>query len=121
MLNQKYFSILTVVLTLIGTYFLPWWTIPFGIATLAFFTDISSIKSAALASAITGAIWMAWAGYQEFASINKVSTLTGQILGNASPSVVYILTGLCISLISGLAASCGKGIYEIVKDYNANK
>lgn len=114
MLVSKYYSSILTIFTIIATYFLPWWLIPTGIAIATFFAkDVSPVKGLAIATGITTSIWVAWAGFQEFTAINKVSVLTGQIFANLPPSVVYLATGLSISFISGLAALFGGKVREL--------
>ncbi len=119
MINIKTYLIALTIITIVCTYFLPWWTIPILITILSYFTnDISAIKASAIAIAITTLVWIVIAGIQEFSAINKVSTMTGQILGKSSPSLVYVATGLSISLVSGLAAALGRNVAELlVKRY----
>jgi hypothetical protein len=114
MLLSKYYTPILTVFTIIATYLLPWWFIPTGIAAITFFAkDISPAKGLALATGITTSIWLAWAGFQEFSAVNKVSVLTGQIFANQPPSVIYLATGLSISIISGLAALFGGKIRDL--------
>ncbi len=114
MLHSKYYILLISVFTIISTYFFSWWLIPIGICIIAYFSrDLSTVKASALATGATSGIWMAWAGIQEFSAINKVSVLTGQIIANQPPFTIYVLTGLTISIISGMAALLGNKLQQL--------
>jgi hypothetical protein len=115
MIQSKYYIPFVAIFTIAATYFLSWWAIPMGICLIAYLAkEVSGVKAMALATGITSGIWMAWAGMQEFSAVNKVSVLTGQIFGNQSSLLIYVLTGLTISIISGMAALLGSKLRQLM-------
>ncbi len=115
MIQSKYYIICVTLFTIVATYFLSWWSIPIGVGLIAFFAkEVSGVKAMALTTGITSGIWMAWTVIQEFSSQNKVSVLTGEIFGHLPPIVIYVLTGLSISIVSGMAALFGSKLRKLL-------
>jgi hypothetical protein len=98
---------LIVIATLLGVFLLPWWVTPLLIFVISYFFMDDSLKALGIATGISGTIWMIIAIVKDNLALGKVSDVTGQILLGMSPTTLYIITGLVISLVSGMMASAG--------------
>jgi hypothetical protein len=92
---------------MISTYLLPWWCIPLLILVISIYHDKKAYTSALLAALITFAVWVSTAIVKDNSALWKISETTGSILMGANKSIVFIVTGLTISIVSGLMASAG--------------
>jgi hypothetical protein len=98
---------LIVIATLLGVFLLPWWVTPLLICLISFFFIDNSVKALGVASGITGSVWMLITIIKDTLALGKISEVTGDILLGMSPTTLYIITGLTISLVSGMMAAAG--------------
>jgi hypothetical protein len=112
------YPLMIVIATLIGIYLLPWWVSPILIFVIAYFFMDDSLKAFGIATLITGTIWMLITIVKDNLAAGKVSEVTGQILLGMSPTTLYIITGLVISLVSGMMASAGVQLKSALKTSN---
>lgn len=107
-MSDKIYSLLATVITLCGTFFLPWWSIPTLIFVAAMFYKGSKLKAAGIATGIATMIWVSIAGIKDGMASEKAASLIAGIFGNIAPSLIFTLTGLIIGTVTGMAATSGK-------------
>jgi ABC-type polysaccharide transport system permease subunit len=115
MMNSKIYTLAVIIATIIGLLFLPWWYTPILIMIAAFFHKEGPLSSAAIATGLTTTIWVGFAIFKDTLSLGKISEVTGSILMGLSKSTLLMITGLVISIVSGMMASVGgqlKGIFS---------
>jgi hypothetical protein len=112
------YQVLIVLATLIGIFLLPWWVTPILIFGIAYLFMDDSLKAFGIATLVTGSIWMLISIVKDNLASGKVSEVTGQILLGMSPTTLYIITGLVISLVSGMMASAGVQLKSALKTSN---
>lgn len=106
------YIIAIIAVTLIGTFYLPWWVIPIVVSLISYFQNSTAFKSFLIALLTTSMIWFLLTVIKDSSHVNKVALLTGEILLGLSPSAIYVITGLILGLVSGLAALVGGRIRQ---------
>jgi hypothetical protein len=101
-----FLAILTIGIVLI-TYFTEWWLIVLLCGVLSYFYRGSLKEKLLLVLGLTISIWLIIAGLHEMSTVNKASHLIGKIFKDVSPTVIYTITGMIISIPSILATVLG--------------
>jgi hypothetical protein len=107
-MNTNLYINITTAITIIGTFFMPWWSIPIALSIVSFFHNGNSIKSFLISFLIPSFIWILIVIVKDGSHVNKVAALTGDIIGGISPSAIYVTTGLILGMVSGLASLIGR-------------
>jgi hypothetical protein len=108
------YSLLVTLITLLGTFFAPWWSILICIAILSYFSSESSTKTSAVAGGIVIAIWTGLAIFKDTMALGKISEITGALLMGVKKPLLYSMTGAIISIPTILFASLGKQVSNFI-------
>lgn len=106
-MNRITFTISLAIGIILMTFYTPWWFIVILCAVLSYFYKGNLLEKTAIVSSLTITIWLSIGGFHEMATVNKASHMIGQVFNNISPTLIYTITGIIISLPCTLATGIG--------------
>lgn len=115
-MSNTLYIIAVIVCTAACTFLTPWWMLPTLIFILTLFYKGAASSAVLIAGSISALMWSGIAGYRDYIAVEKASSLVGKILGDISPILVIIISGLIIGIACSLAAISGKLISQYLPD-----
>lgn len=98
--------ILTLI-TLICTFWFPWYFIPIACFVLGYMYSIKPLNAFITGLFITTLTWVVLALIYDKSSVISIAHLLSKLLEGISIAMVYVLTGISIGLVSGLSMLSG--------------
>ena len=100
--------VLLVLITLFITFYLPWFLIPIAFFVMGYLYLLKPLNAFLLGLTTSGVTWLILAYLTNSKGAVSVTEIISSLLGNISSSMVYLITGLSIGLVSGLAMASGR-------------
>lgn len=89
------------------TVYAPWYLIPVVSFVLGYSMDKPGISTFLIGLIIPFVVWCSIAFMRDIAFEKSIATIVSNLLGNIGEPMIFIITGLSIGVVSGLAALSG--------------
>jgi hypothetical protein len=114
-MTKAFYSVVLICLaSAIAQYFLPWWSSVIICAIVAWIFKLGRVQAWTVGFLSIFLLWYGMSFYADRQFDVPMSTIIGNIFGGISPSLTYILTGVCGAIPAGLGAWIGASFSDLI-------